>query len=182
MRESDVSYYFRWYGKNGIITQIPDRSLTYSPKEWIDNLLDINEIKQSLHSLEKEHQKMIIGNLINRDITLKARKLIFENFPSDFYDNHKVRDNFYQQLGNLIKMHHEYLKNSSCDSAPPKAPYRLKNILQSLYLPGKSIRCNHYLLSPQKSQCWSLISSVRNTPHLQSPSRHTSSTDAAEDP
>lgn len=48
MRETDVSYYFRWYGKNGIITQIPDRSLTYTPKEWIDNLLDVNEIRESV--------------------------------------------------------------------------------------------------------------------------------------
>lgn len=68
----------------------------------------LEEVKPFLPNLEKQYQKKVVGNLINRDITVKAKKLIFEDIPCE---NTKVKD-FYQQLGNLLNMHHIQLKNN----------------------------------------------------------------------
>ncbi|MHA1292456.1 MAG: GHMP family kinase ATP-binding protein [Promethearchaeota archaeon] len=71
----------------------------------------LKKISQFLPNLEKEYQKKIIGNILNRDISNKAKKMIFDNFPKDFHKNSKVRKTFYQQLGLLLNSHHKNLRD-----------------------------------------------------------------------
>ena len=63
----------------------------------------IDELDQFLPNLKKEYQEKIIGNLKNRDLTIKAKNLIF---------NEKQTKNFYQELGTLLNLHQEQLKNN----------------------------------------------------------------------
>ena len=59
----------------------------------------LEDIEPVLPSLKKEYQKKIIGNIINRDITIEAKKLLFEKF-------HKgSKMNFYRRLGSLLYQH-----------------------------------------------------------------------------
>jgi len=69
----------------------------------------LEEIKPYLPSLNMEHQEKIIGNIINRDITIKAKDMILKNPLATA--NSKEINNFYKQLGNLLNMHEEQLKN-----------------------------------------------------------------------
>lgn len=73
----------------------------------------LNELSHYLPLLNKEHQKKIIGNIINRDITLKAKNLIENNFNLlKFKENNKQIEFFYRQLGNLLNLHHRQLKDN----------------------------------------------------------------------
>lgn len=63
-------------------------------------------------NLKKEYQKKIIGNLINRDITIQAKALIFNNFINKKYKNNKSKSDYYIQLGNLLNAHHYQLKEN----------------------------------------------------------------------
>ena len=69
----------------------------------------LDEIHLYIPNLENEYQNLVLGNIINRDITMKAKKLIFEDFPSGFNISTNARNNFYQELGSLINLHHEQL-------------------------------------------------------------------------
>jgi galactokinase len=66
----------------------------------------LNEVKRYLPNLKNEYKKKIIGNIINRDITLEAKRLIFD---TDEFSNPPL---FYEKLGNLLNKHHEQLKNN----------------------------------------------------------------------
>jgi len=72
----------------------------------------LEEVKKFLPNLKKEYQKKIIGNIINRDLTIKAKKLIFNSFFDEKYNNNKIRNNFYVKLGNLLNKHHYQLKEN----------------------------------------------------------------------
>ena len=73
----------------------------------------LEDIKPYLTSLKEEHKKKIIGNIINRDITYKAKKLI-ENqiFLVQQGISPNVDLNFYQKLGTLLNQHQEQLKDN----------------------------------------------------------------------
>jgi len=72
-------------------------------KEFNQFTTPLEDIKQMLPNLREEYQKKIIGNIINRDITIEAKKLLFENFPID------SKLSFYRRLGDLLNMHHNQL-------------------------------------------------------------------------
>lgn len=85
-------------------------------KEFHTNLEDIKPI---LPSLNKEHQEKIIGNIINRDLTLSAKKLILK------WQKNKLRspnsdeiNNFYYQLGLLLNNHQTELSEHIKISTP----------------------------------------------------------------
>lgn len=85
-------------------------------KEFHTNLEDLKSI---LPSLKKIHQEKIIGNIINRDLTLSARKMILE------WQNQKKPpltakeiSNFYYQLGQLLNKHQEELREHIKISTP----------------------------------------------------------------
>ncbi|MHA1147555.1 MAG: mevalonate kinase family protein [Promethearchaeota archaeon] len=67
-------------------------------------------IEPFLPSLEKKYQEKIIGNIINRNITLEAKKLMIDNFAYNFYFDFEVQNKFYQQLGTLLNKHQEQLR------------------------------------------------------------------------
>ena len=66
-----------------------------------------------LPSLKEEHKKKIIGNIINRDITYKAKKLI-ENqiFLVKKGISPNVDLDFYHKLGTLLNQHQEQLRDN----------------------------------------------------------------------
>ena len=72
-----------------------------------------NDIEKFLPNLSKEHMKKIVGNIINRDLTNKAKNLILKNV--NLLKNQKKNkelDRFYQELGTLLNLHHDQLKNN----------------------------------------------------------------------
>lgn len=75
-------------------------------------LTSLEDVKKFLPNLKKEYQRKVIGNIINRDITTKAKKLIFnEDFDKNF-KNEEFINNFYINLGNLLNKHHYQLKEN----------------------------------------------------------------------
>ena len=72
-----------------------------------------NDIEKFLPNLSKEHRKKIVGNIINRDLTTKAKYLILKNV--NLLKNQKKRkelDRFYLEFGTLLNLHHDQLKNN----------------------------------------------------------------------
>jgi galactokinase len=78
-------------------------------KDFNQFTTSLEKIEEILPNLKEDYQKKIMGNIINRDITNEAKKLLFESFPFDFQQNSKSRMNFYRRLGDLLNMHHNQL-------------------------------------------------------------------------
>ncbi len=72
----------------------------------------LDEIKKSLPNINKEYQKKILGNIINRDITIQAKNLIFNRFYNKINKNKNLKNNFYLNLGDLLNKHHYQLKEN----------------------------------------------------------------------
>ncbi len=75
----------------------------------------LTEISLFLPSLKKKFQEKIIGNITNRDLTFKAKKLILNNLSllkNQKPNNSKEIIDFYQKLGNLLNIHHKQLKDN----------------------------------------------------------------------
>ncbi|MBD3256085.1 MAG: GHMP kinase [Candidatus Lokiarchaeota archaeon] len=72
----------------------------------------LEDIKSYLPILKQEHQSKIIGNILNRDITNKAHKLISQYIDKLKINslNSKIIDHFYKELGNLLNEHQNQLK------------------------------------------------------------------------
>lgn len=71
----------------------------------------LEELKHFLPSIEKEYQKKIIGNIINRDITIEAKNLILNNLNLLKKQINTIETiNFYQKLGDLLNIHQEQLR------------------------------------------------------------------------
>jgi galactokinase len=73
----------------------------------------LEDIEPYLANLEKKYKQKVIGNIINRDITLNAKQLI-DNQYSLKSSNKKedISNNFYQELGNLLNLHHYQLSEN----------------------------------------------------------------------
>jgi len=69
---------------------------------------NIADVEESLHNLNKIHQKIVIGQIKNRDLTQNAKNLIYNYFNRS---NKSEKDKliFYQELGNLLHEHHQQL-------------------------------------------------------------------------
>ncbi|MFX1568420.1 MAG: galactokinase family protein [Promethearchaeota archaeon] len=72
----------------------------------------LEEVEGFLPNLNKEYQKKIIGNIINRDITTKAKGLIFNKTFKENFKNKMFKNNFYKKLGDLLNKHHYQLKEN----------------------------------------------------------------------
>jgi len=97
----------------------------------------LNQLSHYLPHLNKESQKKIIGNIINRDLTLKAKTLIENNFNIlKFKKNNKQLEFFYRQLGNLLNLHHKQLKEN-IQISTEKIDKILSNCLDSGAFGGK---------------------------------------------
>jgi galactokinase len=71
----------------------------------------IDDVIPFLPSIEKKYRKKIIGNLGNRDITKLAFNLINESYQNrNLVKSNHLKD-FYAQLGNLINLHHQNLRD-----------------------------------------------------------------------
>lgn len=73
----------------------------------------LEEIEPYLTNFKKEHKRKIIGNIINRDITFKAKDLIDKQYA--LITREKILNaniDFYQELGNLLNLHQEQLSKN----------------------------------------------------------------------
>jgi galactokinase len=73
----------------------------------------LSDINPFLPNLNKEHQIKIIGNIINRDLTIQAKLLIDKNKQNliNKKDNKLILE-FYHKLGKLLNLHHTQLKDN----------------------------------------------------------------------
>jgi galactokinase len=73
----------------------------------------LEDIEPYLSSIKKEYKKKIIGNVINRDITYKA-KILIENHNTLVKReiNTSVDLEFYKKLGTLLNQHQEQLRDN----------------------------------------------------------------------
>ncbi len=71
----------------------------------------IDEVLPFLPSIEKRYRKNIIGNLGNRDLTKIALNLINEYYQNINKVNSNQLKDFYVQVGNLLNLHHQNLKD-----------------------------------------------------------------------
>jgi galactokinase len=77
-------------------------------KEFNPYKTNIKEIEQYLPSFNKDFRKILIGNIINRDITQEA-KILIENYIQRKIKIQKTYLDFYQKLGILLNKHHHQL-------------------------------------------------------------------------
>ena len=61
-----------------ILSKNAFKSLKESMPEFKEFVTSLDDVKPFLPSLDKEHQDKIVGNLINRDLTFSAKKIILE--------------------------------------------------------------------------------------------------------
>jgi galactokinase len=71
----------------------------------------IDDVIPFLPSIEKKYRKKIIGNLENRDLTKIALNLIKEYYQNMNKVNSNQLKEFYTQLGNLLNLHHQNLRD-----------------------------------------------------------------------
>ncbi|MHA1489370.1 MAG: mevalonate kinase family protein [Promethearchaeota archaeon] len=97
----------------------------------------LEEIKLFLPNLKKKYQEKIIGNIINRDITIKAKNLILNNLNLLEKQKNSIKIiTFYQELGNLLNMHQKQLKENIKVSTI-KIDKMISNCMESGALGGK---------------------------------------------
>lgn len=97
----------------------------------------LENLEPFLPQLKLESQKKIIGNIINRNITIKAKNLIDTNL--NILINRKTPkliENFYQDLGNLLNLHHNQLRDN-IQISTSKIDKILSKCLESGALGGK---------------------------------------------
>lgn len=73
----------------------------------------MEDIEPYLTSLKNEYRQKIIGNIVNRDITLKAKELIDKQYS--LVSTKKIMKpnaGFYQELGNLLNLHQQQLNEN----------------------------------------------------------------------
>ena len=73
----------------------------------------LEDIEPYLVNLKKEYKQKIVGNIINRDITYNAKKLIDKQYSLITKKKKKNIDiGFYQELGNLLNLHQQQLSEN----------------------------------------------------------------------
>ncbi|GAH84891.1 unnamed protein product, partial [marine sediment metagenome] len=97
----------------------------------------LEDIQPYLLSLKKEHQKKIVGNIINRDITYKAKELIDKQLSLlKQGENSHIMVEFYQKLAYLLNLHQEQLRDN-IQISTNKINKIIANCLSSGALGGK---------------------------------------------
>ncbi len=95
------------------------KSLKEVMPEFKEFLTNLEDVKPFLPSLNKEYQDKIVGNIINRDLTLSAKNIILElkKKPKYSLTSHEI-SNFYYQLGVLLNKHQTELRERIKISTP----------------------------------------------------------------
>jgi len=102
-----------------ILSKNAFKSLKEVMPEFKESLTNLEDIKPFLPSLDKEHQDKIVGNIINRDLTFSAKKIILEwEKNPDKLQNPDEISNFYYQLGVLLNKHQTELRDHIKISTP----------------------------------------------------------------
>ena len=102
-----------------ILSKNAFKSLKEAMPEFKEFVTILDDVKPFLSSLDKEHQDKIVGNLINRDLTFSAKKIILEwNKKIDYSPSSDQISNFYYQLGVLLNKHQTELRERIKISTP----------------------------------------------------------------
>jgi len=73
----------------------------------------LEDIEPFLTDIKKEYKQKIVGNIINRNITLKAKQLIDKQYSlMSTKAMMNVNIGFYQELGNLLNLHQQQLNEN----------------------------------------------------------------------
>ncbi len=72
---------------------------------------NLEEIEEFIPNLEKIHQKIVVGQIKNRDITREARNLI-SNYSTQNIQIKEEKMRFHRELGFLLSAHHKQLSNN----------------------------------------------------------------------
>lgn len=97
----------------------------------------LEDIEPYLVNLKKEYKQKIVGNIINRDITYNAKKLIDKQYS--LITKKKIMNvdiHFYQELGNLLNLHQQQL-NENIQISTEKINKIIRNCLNSGAFGGK---------------------------------------------
>ena len=95
------------------------KSLREAMPEFKEFVTNLDDVKPFIPSLDKEHQDKIVGNLINRDLTLSAKHIILEWTKRKTHSPSSDEiSNFYYQLGVLLNKHQTELREHIKISTP----------------------------------------------------------------
>lgn len=97
----------------------------------------LEDVEPYLTNLKKEYKQKIVGNIINRDITLNAKQLIDKQYSLISTKKGMSFDSvFYQKLGKLLNLHQQQL-NENIQISTEKINKIIKNCLRHGALGGK---------------------------------------------
>jgi len=92
-----------------------------------------DELNQILPNIKKQSQKLLVGNIINRDITYQMKKLFFNNLN---VSSSRKNFNFYQKLGELLNLHQKQLREN-IQISTKKIDLMIKSCIESGAYGGK---------------------------------------------
>ena len=115
----------------------------------------LREILPYLESINKKYREKIIGNLNNRDITLKAKILLDEYYKNKENNTENQRNHFYNELGSLLNLHHQNLRDNigvSTKKIEEMVSECLKNGALGTKINGSGFGGTMFALAPENEQ------------------------------
>ena len=115
----------------------------------------LQETLPFLESMDEKNKKKVIGNLNNRDITIKAKLLLDEYYKSKENHTKNQKNRFYTQLGSLLSSHHQNLRDNigvSTDKIDEMVNECIKNGALGSKINGSGFGGTMFALAPEKEQ------------------------------
>jgi galactokinase len=115
----------------------------------------LKKILPYLESIKKIYKEKIIGNLNNRDITLKAKILLDEYYKNKENYTENQRNHFYNELGSLLNSHHQNLRDNigvSTKKIEEMVRESLKNGALGSKINGSGFGGTMFALAPENEQ------------------------------
>jgi len=108
-----------------------------------------------LESMNEKYRKKVIGNLNNRDITIKAKILLDEYYKNKENYTKNQKRHFYTQLGSLLNYHHQNLRDNigvSTDKIEEMVDECNKNGALGSKINGSGFGGTMFALAPENEQ------------------------------
>lgn len=115
----------------------------------------LEQVNPYLDCIEKKFRKKIIGNLSNRDITNRAKKIIENYYNIKEMATERQRHQFFSELGELLNQHHQNLRDYIGVSTPTIEEMILKSIQNGALgckINGSGFGGTMFALSPGNEQ------------------------------
>ena len=130
----------------------------------------LERVTPYLDSIEKKFREKIIGNLSNRDITYKAKKLIDDYYKIKDIALESQKYHFFSELGQLLNQHHQNLRDYIGVSTPTIDEMILKSIQNGALgckINGSGFGGTMFALSPGNEQIiFELLTSMGFEAHI----------------